>query len=61
MGVYDIMLNTGGRGSGRPGVGGGSPPTLETPPPEEFLDLVWVGPHAWAEIISREKSLERFI
>ena len=35
---------------------------LETlPPPEEFLDLVWVGPHAWAEIISREKSLERYI
>ena len=57
------MLNTGGRGSGRPGVGGvggRSPPTLGTPPPEEFLDLVWVGPHAWAEIISHEKSLERY-
>ena len=29
------------------------------PPPEEFSELGWVGPHAWAEIISREKSLER--
>ena len=30
MDIYDIMLNTGGRGSGRPGmggVGGRSPPT----------------------------------
>ena len=64
MGAYDIMLNTGSRGSSRPGMGGykgGEDPPWGQTTPEEFLDLLWVGRHAWVEIIDRGKSLEIFV
>ena len=46
----------GGRGSGRPGVGGlgGRSPPMETPPDEDW-EFVWVPLHAWAEIRSSPK------
>ena len=54
--VFLMFCPPGGRGSGRPGVGGlgGRSPPMETPPDEDW-EFVWVPLHAWAEIRSSPK------
>ena len=56
--MLEAVLAAGLKWGGVKSEGGKAPPPWGQTTPQEFLDLVWVGPHFWPEIIYVETSLE---